>query len=113
MGIAFSLAQAFCWAAASIALRPLSDRLDVFVVNGIRAGLALLVIIPLIWLTNGFADYRLLSYARLTYLLGSVIVGGVVADAPYILSVRFLGVSRAFPITSSYPLFAVLFGWLL
>ncbi|MBC7235107.1 MAG: DMT family transporter [Chloroflexi bacterium] len=108
MSIFFGLAQAVCWAVTTILLRSLSNRLDAFLVNGLRAALGLLIIIPLVFLTGGVYDYPLLSWANLVFLASSVVIGGVVGDAFYVNSLKLIGVSRAFPITNSYPLFTVL-----
>jgi drug/metabolite transporter (DMT)-like permease len=110
LGIVIAFAQAFCWANTTIALRSLSNRLDPFLVNGLRAAVALLVIIPLVFITGGVGDYRLLTLPRMLLLVGSVTLGGVIGDALYVTSLKKIGVSRAFPITNSYPVFTMLLG---
>jgi len=101
------------WSSTTIFLRTLSTRLDPFLVNGLRAAAGMLVIIPLVFITGGLPDYQRLTAPHLLFLTGSVIVGGVVGDALYISSLKTLGVSRAFPITNSYPIFTVIFSALL
>ncbi|MBM3190048.1 MAG: DMT family transporter, partial [Chloroflexi bacterium] len=113
VGILFAFAQSLCWAGVSIILRSLSIQLDAFAVNGLRAAWALVLIIPLIWLTGGVSDLSLITPTRVLFLVGSVIVGGVFGDAAYVMSLKALGVARAFPISNSFPLFAVLFSVLL
>jgi drug/metabolite transporter (DMT)-like permease len=109
LGVLLSLAQAACWAASTVALRQLTARLDVMLINGIRAALALLFIVPAVILSGSAADYAMLTPLRLSFLIGSVIIGGVIGDAFYLTALRTLGVARAFPISNSYPLFTVLF----
>jgi drug/metabolite transporter (DMT)-like permease len=113
VGILFAFAQALCWAATTVLLRSLSTRLDAFLVNGLRALLGLGIIIPLVLLTGGLGDYRLVTTTRFVLLAASVIIGGVVGDAFYVNSLKLIGVSRAFPITNTMPLLTVLLSALL
>ena len=112
-GIVFGLCQAICWASTSIFLRRLSARLDPYLVNGLRAAIGLLIIVPLMFITGGVGDYGKLTALRLVYLLSSVIVGGVFGDSLYVSALKTLGVTRAFPITNGSPIFAAIFGLIL
>ncbi len=113
VGTLLAIAQAIVWSSATMFLRRLSTRLDPFLVNGLRGSVGLMVIIPLVFITGGRADYALVTPLRLLYLAGSITIGGVFGDAIYIMSLKKLGVSRAFPITNSYPLFTVIFSYFL
>jgi len=112
-GIVLALIQAMTWSATTIFLRTLSTRLDPFLVNGLRAAVGLLVIIPLAMLTSGPSSFQQLTPQSVLFLVGSVILGGVVGDTLYISSLRILGGSRASPITNSYPVFTMVFSVLL
>ena len=103
LGTLLAIAQAIVWSTATIFLRRLSTRLDPFMVNGLRATVGLMIIIPLVFISGGQADYALVTPLRMLYLAGSITIGGVFGDALYIMSLKKLGVSRAFPITNSYP----------
>ncbi|HHX66062.1 MAG TPA: DMT family transporter, partial [Chloroflexi bacterium] len=109
MGIIVAFSQAVCWACTSILLRTLTSRLNPLLVNGLRATVALLFILPAMFLTGGQNDLALLTASRAAFLIGSIVVGGVVGDFMYLTSLKTLGVGRAFPITSSHPVFTVLF----
>jgi drug/metabolite transporter (DMT)-like permease len=109
LGFLFGLGQALSWASTTIILRSLSSELDAFLVNGLRAIAGGVLIVLLVFLTGATGDYRLLTATRLLYLIGSVAIGGVIGDVFYVSSLKTLGVSRAFPITNSYPLFTILF----
>ncbi len=113
LGIVFAIIQAFTWSVTSIILRDLSTRLDAFLVNGVRATVGYMVIIPLLFLTGGHNDLHLLTATNVLLLAGSIAIGGVIGDTFYLGSLRMLGVGRAFPITNTYPLFTVLFSALL
>ena len=113
LGIILGLCQAMCWACTTILLRFLSNRLDAFLVNGLRAAMSLLLIVPAMLVTGHAGDFALLDWKSILYLTSSVALGGVVGDALYVTSLKMLGVHRAFPITNSYPLFTMLFSALL
>lgn len=112
-GIVLALIQAMTWSSTTIFLRTLSTRLDPFLVNGLRAAIGMLVIIPLVFITGGLPDYQRLTALNLLFLTASIVLGGVVGDTLYITSLKTLGVSRAFPITNSYPIFTVISSMLL
>ena len=113
LGVVVALAQAICWATTGVMLRRLSTQLDAFLLNGLRAGLSLLLTIPLIALTGHLGDYAMLSSKSVAFLLGSVIFGGVLGDGLYVISLKRLGIHRAFPISNSHPFFTVILSALL
>ena len=112
LGFLLALGHTLAWAGSTIVLRRLATRLDVFVMNGIRAAIGWLFIMP-IALISGGRDYQLLTLQTLLYLVGSMVIGGVLGDFSSIFSLKLIGVGRSFPISSSYPLFTLLFGILL
>ena len=73
----------------------------------------MLVIMPLVWITGGLGDYQYVTTTQVLFLVGSVILGGVIGDALYITSLKTLSVGQAFPVANSHPLFTVLFSALL
>ncbi|MCE5260003.1 MAG: DMT family transporter [Chloroflexi bacterium] len=113
LGMFLALLQSACWAGTSVILRVLSKRLDAYVVNGLRALAGWVVVILLTVLTGGFADWHLLTWQRLVFLVVPGILGGVFGDALYVYSLKAIGISRAFPISNMYPLFTVLLSALL
>lgn len=113
MGIVYALMQAITWAGVTIVLRRLTAQLPALVINGIRAALALLILVPLLFITGGWRDLALLTPMRLVYLVGSVLIGGVIGDVFYLNSLRLIGVARAFPMSNTYPLFTMLLSALL
>ena len=110
MGIIIAFMQAFCWAGTSIVLRTLTTRMHPMLINGLRALTGWMLLIPAALLTGAAADLALLTPLRMAYLIGSVVLGAVFGDYLYLRSLKILGVGRAFPITSSYPVFTVLLG---
>ena len=113
LGIAFALGMALCWAVMGVVLRSLPSHLDAFVVTCLRALFGTLAIALLVVATGGLEQYRLLTATKTLYLVGSILAGGVLGDTLYLLSLRLLGMTRCFPVVSSYPLFTVLYSTLL
>jgi len=113
LGIAFALAMALSWAGAGIVLRSLPIDLDVFLVNGLRALFGLLALAVIVVATGAVGHFQSLTGSQILYLVASMLVAGVLGDALYISSLRLLGMTRCFPIISSYPLFTVLLSALL
>lgn len=109
MGILYAFAHAISWGGTTVLLRPLSARLDPFVLNGMRTGFSLLLVLPLIWLLGLHDTYALLTWRDLALLWGSALLGGVVGDCCYMASLNVLGVARAFPIANCYPIVTVLY----
>ena len=81
LGFLLALGHTLAWAGSTIVLRRLATRLDVFVMNGIRAAIGWLFIMP-IALISGGRDYQLLTLQTLLYLVGSMVIGGVLGDFP-------------------------------
>lgn len=113
LGILLALLQSACWAGTSIILRVLSKRLDAYVVNGLRSIVGWVVVVLITFVTGGFADWYLLTWTRLFYLVVPGILGGVFGDGLYVYSLKAIGINRAFPISNTYPIFTVLLSALL
>ncbi len=109
----FAFSHAVVWAITSLFLRSLTAKLGVFVLNGLRGAAALLVIIPMALVAGSIEDLRLLTGPKIFFLITSIIGGGVFGSILYLRSLRMLGVTRAFPISNSYPLFTVFFSFVL
>ncbi len=110
IGVLVGLLCATTWASASVMMKDLSKKLDPFTLNASRAlsgGLSMLLVALVMGKTTG---YDALTPERLFFLFASVIIGGGIGDTCYIASLPRIGVSRAFPIASTYPALTLLFG---
>ena len=111
-GILIAFAHAVSWGATSVLLRHLSLRLDVFVLNGLRALLGAVVVVA--WfLAAGAPGGATLTSGKMLVIVASIVVGGLLGDTCNVVALRLIGVSRAVPLTSSFPVFTVLFAFLL
>ena len=111
-GIVIAFAHAVCWSATSILLRHLSQRLDPFVLNGLRALLGAAVIV--VWfLAAGAPGADGFTPTRILLIAAAIVVGGLVGDTCSVVALRLVGVARTVPVICSYPIFTMLFAFLL
>ena len=111
-GIFVAFAHAVCWSVTSVLLRHLAQRLDPFVLNGLRAllGAALLVA----WfLAAGAPGAGTFTPLRILLLVAAIVVGGLIGDTCSVVALRLVGVARTVPVTCSFPIFTMLFAFLL
>jgi drug/metabolite transporter (DMT)-like permease len=105
--------MALCWAGSGIALQRPSQRMDVFLISGIRALAGFTFLLPTIFLAGLAQEIQRLAPSQWLYLVGSIVLGGMIGDVCYILGLRFIGMSRSFPIINSYPLFTIFYSIIL
>ena len=112
LGIFVAFAHAVCWSATSILLRHLSQRLDPFVLNGLRALLGAAVIV--VWfLAAGAPGASTFTPERVLLIVAAIVVGGLVGDTCSVVALRLVGVARTVPVICSFPIFTMLFAFLL
>ena len=103
MGVLVGLLCAATWAVGSVMMAPLSKKLDPFTMNAPRSLVGGLVILLFALATGRTSTYPMLTLERLFFLLASVGLGGAIGDSLYVVSLSRIGVSRAFPLASTYP----------
>ena len=108
LGVLVGLVCAASWAGGSVLLRDLSKKLDPFTLNAPRAITGGLAIFLLALVTGQTQGYRQVTGDKLLLMIASIGLGGGIGDAFYISSIARIGVSRAFPISSTYPAFTLL-----
>jgi DME family drug/metabolite transporter len=107
-----ALGAAICWTASAILYKKALVETKPLPVNTIRclgAGLFLLFCLALI----GFKTLAGISIHALLLASTSGLVGLGLGDTLYLLSLKKLGVSRAVPLTCTYPLFNIIWAVLL
>ena len=111
-GILIAFAHAVSWSATSILLRHLSQRLDPFVLNGLRALLGAALVVA--WfLAAGAPGAGTFTPMRILLLVAAIVVGGLIGDTCSVVALRLVGVGRTVPVTCSFPIFTMLFAFLL
>lgn len=110
IGTLVGLLCAITWAMGSILMKELSHKLDPITLNAPRALVGGLLMLTIVFLTGRQEGYAAVTPLQLFFMLGSMAIGGGVGDALYVLSLSRIGVSRAFPIASTYPALTLLLG---
>ncbi|MBI4493230.1 MAG: DMT family transporter [Chloroflexi bacterium] len=100
-----ALLSALSWALTSIVIRPLSGRMAAVTLNAARSTITAALLLTLLPLAG---DPTRVPFFAYLLLFGSLVVGLGLADSFYFESIRLVGVSRALPLASAYPLFATL-----
>ena len=113
LGIFYGLLCAASWAIGSITMRDLARKLDPFTLNAPRSAIGALSLILVASLTGRMTGYANIGASQWALLLGSLLVGGFLGDSVYVLSIARIGVSRAFPIASTYPALTLVLALLL
>ncbi len=111
-GVLVGLLCAATWAGSSVMVAPLSKKLDPFTLNAPRSLVGGLAMLLLTLATGRTLGYPMLTLEKLFFLLASIAIGGGIGDSFYVVSLSRIGVSRAFPIASTYPAITLLFGLL-
>jgi len=97
---------------SNIVYKSVSNEIRPLVINALKMWITLPVMLVIVWLPWRATSFVLPPAAILPLIL-SIIIGAVVGDLLYLTSQSRIGVSRAFPIAMSYPLFTYLFAFFL
>jgi drug/metabolite transporter (DMT)-like permease len=104
-----SLSAALCWAISAILYKKSLEKVDAILANFIRTIPAAIFVFVLVLLIGEFWKISYLPYWSLVYLVLGTFMGLGIGDGLYFLSLKYIGVGRAVPITSTYPLFTAVF----
>ncbi|MFW9935896.1 MAG: DMT family transporter [Candidatus Thorarchaeota archaeon] len=109
IGVAAALIAAFSWAISAALYKTGANDVSPLTANFIRilAPISILAFIAL--LLNLYPQVLFLSPWEWFLIIGSSLFAFVIGDALYFVAIQKLGVSRGVPITSTYPLFVLLF----
>jgi drug/metabolite transporter (DMT)-like permease len=107
IGVAAALASASLWAVTNLLVRLGSSRLNVVAINCYRATVGGGFFLIVFLLTRDPAAVTRLPPGSVVALLLSVVCGLVFGELFNFRAMALIGLGRAFPIASSYPLFAL------
>ncbi|AMQ19219.1 DMT family transporter [Thermococcus peptonophilus] len=112
IGILAALVSAFSWASATILVRIGLKRLSPISANILRLYVAALTFLGIFLVTNNMGVFGLSPRLLLVAFI-SAQFGFVIGDYFYFSALKRMGVSRTVPITSTYPLWTILWAVLL
>ena len=107
MGELAGLAAAMIWATTNIVLRGQSVRLGAVTVNAWRTVFAAIFFTIVFLLTRPLSALTDAPLRGVLALLAGVVVGMVIGDVLQFVSMTRIGVARAMPISSTFPLFTI------
>ena len=111
-GVLAALGCAACWAIGSVSMKKLSQKLDPFTLNAPRSAVAGIAMLIMTLGTERVAGYSQVTTWSLFLMLSSILIGAGIGDSLYVASFSRIGVSQAFPISSTYPALTLIFGFL-
>jgi len=111
LGVILALASAFSWASSTILIRVGLRRLSPLSANIFRLYVASALFLVIFALTGNLDVFRL-PPRLLILAFVSAQFGFVIGDYLYFNALKRMGVSRTVPITSTYPLWAILWAML-
>jgi len=119
-GEVYALACALLWALSSALLKSQTHKIHVVFLGALRTIPALLIYWGIVLFTGRVGELLNLPVRAWAYLAGSTLMGLVVGDSIYFQSMKLIGLSRAMPLSTTYPFFTMLlsllfldehFGW--
>ncbi|MEK7848734.1 MAG: DMT family transporter, partial [Chloroflexota bacterium] len=108
-GTLASLGAALVWAVSSLLLKPLSTQFPALALNGLRSLTAAIFFALLLMATGKEGLLGQTPPGRAAALLVGTFIGVAVGESLFLLTLRYMDVSRAYPISiCAYPLVTVL-----
>lgn len=107
-GEVYGIACAFLWSLSSALLKSQTHKMKIIPLGALRTVPALLLYWGLLLVSGKAADPFHLPGRSWAFLVGSTVVGLVVGDQLYFRSMKLIGLSRAMPISTTYPFFTLL-----
>lgn len=107
LGLCAAVIAAFCWAVAAALYKLGAETISSLTANLLRM-IPVFGVLALVGLLLNVYPYSYsLTANELLLIVGSSIFAFVIGDWLYLLSLQHIGVSRATPITATYPLFVL------
>lgn len=111
-GQAWAIACAFLWALSSALLKSQTHKIHVVFLGALRTVPAVLIYWGVLLFSGRVAELTSLPIRAWAYLAGSTLMGLVVGDSIYFQSMKLIGLSRAMPLSTTYPFFTILLSML-
>ncbi|MCD6518618.1 MAG: DMT family transporter [Anaerolineae bacterium] len=110
MGLLIGLLCAASWAAGTVSIRNLAKKIEPITLTAARVSVGAVAVLLLTLFTGRMQDYALITVDKLLMMIGSMWIGGGLGDVLSVASIARLGVSRSYPILSTYPAITLILG---
>jgi drug/metabolite transporter (DMT)-like permease len=107
-GELFAIASAFCWALSSTLIKSQTNKIGIVLMGALRTVPAVLIYWGVLIFTGRGGAPWALPLRSWAFLLGSTVVGLVIGDLIYFESMKYIGLSRALPLSTIYPFFTII-----
>jgi drug/metabolite transporter (DMT)-like permease len=114
LGLVCALGSALSWTLIGLVARALSPYLNMWSINMIRAAVAGVILVALMFVSGGHQSLGALAPRWWIALMVSVITAFTIGDTAFLEATRWLGLGRAMTVSMVYPLMAAALGlwWL-
>ncbi|WP_048147018.1 DMT family transporter [Pyrococcus abyssi] len=112
LGILLALTSAFCWGTASVLIKVGLRGKTPISANLIRLYMSSLAYLIIFYLGGNYSEISRMPIEYHILAFTSAQFGFVIGDYFYFSALKLLGVSRTVPITSTYPLWTILWAFL-
>jgi drug/metabolite transporter (DMT)-like permease len=106
-GEVLAIASAFCWALSSTLVKSQTQKISIVLMGALRTIPALAIYWGYLGFTRRCDALLELSGRSWFFLLGATLLGLVIGDLIYFESMKYIGLSRALPLSSIYPFFTI------
>nr|MDO8100814.1 DMT family transporter [Candidatus Njordarchaeota archaeon] len=103
-----AISAAFCWALSAVLYKKVLGKVGYMTTNLVRAAFAALFLLLIVPVSLSLYQSPALTSNELAVLVFGALTNLFIGDTFYFMGLRKIGVSRAQPISGSYPLFSML-----
>jgi len=107
-GEVYAIASAFLWALSSTLVKSQTEKISIVLMGALRTVPALLIYWSLLVFTGKSGVLLELSLRSWAFLAGATVLGLVIGDLIYFESMKYIGLSRALPLSTTYPFFTII-----
>jgi DME family drug/metabolite transporter len=106
-GELYAIASAFLWALSSTLVKSQTGKISIVLMGALRTIPALLIYWGILIFTGGCGAVFQLPIRSWLFLLSATVLGLVIGDLIYFEAMKYIGLSRALPLSTTYPFFTL------
>ena len=106
-GELLTILSAVAWAFSSVLYKMAMKEMKPTTVNTIRPLASLFFLVGIVLLTGRGTEFSTLTGKDILYIALATLFGLLIGDLLYMISLKTVGVARAYPLSNMYPLFTI------